>query len=38
MVQKRFYVVTISEGEIQLRTDEKRPRTDENYLSLVAAP
>ena len=38
MVQKLLYVLSISEGEIRSRMDEKRSRTDENDLSLVAAP
>ena len=38
MVQKLIYVLSISEGEIWSRTDKKRSRTDENYLSVVAAP
>ena len=37
-VQKVQYVLSISEGEIRSRTDEKRSRTDENDLSLVVAP
>ena len=38
LVQKVLYELSILEGEIRSRTDEKRPRTDENDLSLVAAP
>ena len=33
-----FTILSVSEGEIRSRKDGKRPRTDENDLSLVADP
>ena len=33
-----FTIISILEGEIWLRTDENRPRTEKNNISLVAAP
>ena len=38
LVQKFLLVLSISEGEIWSKADEKRSRTDGNDLSLVAAP
>ena len=38
MVQNFFTILSILEGEIPSRRDEKRSKTEENDLSLVAAP
>ena len=38
LVQKVLYILSILEDEILPRRDKKRSRTDENDISLVAAP
>ena len=39
MIDQHFFtIISIPEGEIRSRTDENRPITDKNNLSLVAAP